>query len=566
MPVSNGRKSGPFEASPLEDDGTIDLALMASEHPQIKSCGAAMLESLSVVNELLGKCAPWISSGDFPSEATLEANKEVLSALSKSQGDIQKLDDIDMDALKPEWGDRDSVRMARKSIIGFAEGLIARLESLKAHLADPVTKFAPRSTGGTRQQETTFYGWELADSMDAKVSEKVPAEGAAPAPSKPSRSRSPRGRRKTKASQDGEDASENSDERRHNRDTPHFEWTKGEKLGASGRYVVKKEVGEGSFGRVLACVEESTKQAVAVKVVKGVARYKEHAEAEAEVLREILRCDPGRQSYCVKLLGQFTHAVLHCCLIFELLDKSLSDFMRDNDDRGMMLRDIRTIASQTLQCLHFLSAMGLTHTDIKCRNVMLKDARAENVPHPRREGLEVPRLRKCEVRVIDFGGAVFKKERHRRGIGTRQYRAPEIVIGLPWDEKIDVWSLGCILLTLYTGERPFPVITSLQHLALMERVLGSELPKAMLKAASSSNSLPEHVSLDSRGSLRFHGKVFESEDVLEKAKPLLHRILPQHATFTTLLEGLLRPDPQKRLPAEEALQLPFVASASEVNE
>ena len=43
-----------------------------------------------------------------------------------------------------------------------------------------------------------------------------------------------------------------------------------------------------------------------------------------------------------------------------------------------------------------------------------------------------------EVRVIDFGGAVLKKEKHGRHIGTRQYRSPEVVLGLAWDEKTDV--------------------------------------------------------------------------------------------------------------------------------
>ena len=69
--------------------------------------------------------------------------------------------------------------------------------------------------------------------------------------------------------------------------------------------------------------------------------------------------------------------------------------------------DVRTIASQMLQCLNFLSAMGLTHTDawpqmaqvaagpwwsvgplirgaedIKCRNAMLKDSRGDMAPWP----------------------------------------------------------------------------------------------------------------------------------------------------------------------------------------
>ena len=37
----------------------------------------------------------------------------------------------------------------------------------------------------------------------------------------------------------------------------------------------------------------------------------------------------------------------------------------------------------------------------------------------------------------------------------------------------DSQGLGCILLTLYTGQRPFPVQNSLQHLALLERVVGA---------------------------------------------------------------------------------------------
>jgi len=556
--MANGAKT--FDASPLEDDGSLDLALMVSEHPAVKSCGQALLEALGEVNAVIEKCGPWIKTGDFPQEATVEAHKTVLKALTKVQDDMQRLDDLDLDILKPEWGDRDSVRLARKSLIGFAQVMMPRLESLKKHLAGPVAKFS--SMLGGQQQQTTFYGWGL-DDVEAASNAKTPAADAAAnggeeeADEKMERSRSRDGKAK---GEQRTDESENSQERRWNRDTPHFQWTRGMKLGSSGRYVVKKKVGEGSFGRVLACVDESKKIAVAVKVVKGVPRYKEHAHAEAEVLREILRCDPGRQSYCVKLLGEFTHAVSHCCLVFELLDMSLSDFMRDTDDRGLLLRDIRTIGSQMMQCLHFLSAMGLTHTDIKCRNAMLKDSRGDMVPHPRKDGQETKKLRRCEIRVIDFGGAVLKKERHSRHIGTRQYRSPEVVLGLQWDEKTDVWSLGCILLTLYSGQRPFPVQSSLQHLALMQRVIG-ELPKEMVRLASAGGTLPEDASVDSRGCLQLHRKLpDEAQEVLDMARPLQQRVLAQHGNFLELLEGLLAAQPEHRLSAAEALKAPFLTS------
>lgn len=531
---------------------------MVSEHPDVKSCGQAMLQALGEVNSLIQKCGPWIKSGDFPPEATIEANKMVLKVLTKVQDDMQRLDDLDLDYLKPEWGDRDSVRLARKSLIGFAQVMLPRLESLKQHLVGPVAKFSSL-LGGERQQ-TTFYGWGLDDVETTKATAKTATPAADVAANGGEEDRERSRSREAKKGERRTDESENSQERRWNRDTPHFQWTRGMKLGDTGRYVVKKKVGEGSFGRVLACVVESKKLAVAVKVVKGVPRYKEHAHAEAEVLREILRCDPGRQSYCVKLLGEFTHAVAHCCLVFELLDISLSDFMRDTDDRGLMLRDIRTIASQMLQCLNFLSAMGLTHTDIKCRNAMLKDSRGDMVPHPRKEGQETRKLRRCEIRVIDFGGAVLKKERHSRHIGTRQYRSPEVVLGLPWDEKTDVWSLGCVLLTLYTGERPFPVQSSLQHLAVMQRVIG-ELPKDMVRLACTGGTLPEDASVDSRGCLQLHRKLpDEAQELLDAARPLQQRILPQHGNFLKLLEALLAMQPGRRMSAEDALKHPFLTS------
>jgi len=192
---------------------------------------------------------------------------------------------------------------------------------------------------------------------------------------------------------------------------------------------------------------------------------------------------------------------------------------------------------------------------------MLRDARGDVVAHPRKPGKETKKLKRCEVRVIDFGGAVLKKERHSKRVGTRQYRSPELVLGLPWDEKTDVWSLGCILLTLYTGERPFPVQNSLQHLALLQRVVG-ELPREMVRTAAAGGSLPEDVSVDSQGCLRLHRKfVDEAKELLNIARPLQQRVLEKHGSLLTLLEGLLQADPAKRLGAEEALKQTFLTGS-----
>jgi dual-specificity kinase len=83
----------------------------------------------------------------------------------------------------------------------------------------------------------------------------------------------------------------------------------------------------------------------------------------------------------------------------------------------------------------------------------------------------------CEIRVIDFGGSTFDHDYHSSIINTRQYRAPEVILGssqveLGWNCMSDMWSLGCILAELYTGELLFPTHKDSEHLAMMRKMLG----------------------------------------------------------------------------------------------
>jgi serine/threonine protein kinase len=61
---------------------------------------------------------------------------------------------------------------------------------------------------------------------------------------------------------------------------------------------------------------------------------------------------------------------------------------------------------------------------------------------------------KTEIKICDFGTAISKKEKKHRTdeIVPRFYRAPEIILGHPYDHKIDIWSAGCTLLEIATGE------------------------------------------------------------------------------------------------------------------
>jgi len=77
------------------------------------------------------------------------------------------------------------------------------------------------------------------------------------------------------------------------------------------------------------------------------------------------------------------------------------------------------------------------------------------------------------IKIIDFGGATREFERHSEIINTRQYRAPEVILGSKqWNEKSDVWCLACIFAELYTGELLFPTHDNEEHLCLIEKICG----------------------------------------------------------------------------------------------
>ena len=52
---------------------------------------------------------------------------------------------------------------------------------------------------------------------------------------------------------------------------------------------------------------------------------------------------------------------------------------------------------------------------------------------------------RCEVKIIDFGSSCFITDHLSSYVQSRSYRAPEVILGMPYDQKIDIWSLGCIL-------------------------------------------------------------------------------------------------------------------------
>ncbi|WOL01360.1 serine/threonine-protein kinase AFC2 isoform X1 [Canna indica] len=340
----------------------------------------------------------------------------------------------------------------------------------------------------------------------------------------------------------------------------HYKFELGENLTA--RYKIHSKMGEGTFGQVLKCWDREREEMVAIKIVRGIRKYREAAMIEIDMLQQLGTCDKSR-SRCVQIWDWFDYRN-HICIVFEKLGPSLYDFLRKNGYRSFSIDLVRKFGRQLLECVAFMHDMRLIHTDLKPENILLVSPEYIKVPdykvssRPLKEGSYFKRIPKSSaIKVIDFGSTTYDRQDNNYVVSTRHYRAPEVILGLGWSYACDIWSVGCILVELCSGETLFQTHENLEHLALMERVLGP-LPSNMLRLAD--RDAEKYIR---RGRLNWPDGATSRESMKAVLKlPRLQNLVAQHtghctADFIDLLQGLLRYDPVDRLAAKEALLHPF---------
>jgi len=89
------------------------------------------------------------------------------------------------------------------------------------------------------------------------------------------------------------------------------------------------------------------------------------------------------------------------------------------------------------------------------------------------------RTERSPWQVIDVGSSCFITDHLSSYVQSRSYRAPEVILGLPYDARIDVWSLGCILAELWSGHVLFQNDSLATLLARVSSILGPLPPRLM---------------------------------------------------------------------------------------
>lgn len=152
-------------------------------------------------------------------------------------------------------------------------------------------------------------------------------------------------------------------------------------------YEVLEFLGRGTFGQVVKCWKRGTNEIVAVKILKNHPSYARQGQIEVSILAR-LSGENAEEHNLVRAFECFQHRN-HTCLVFEMLEQNLYDFLKQNKFSPLPLKVIRPVLQQVAMALKKLKSLGLIHADLKPENIMLVD----------------PVRQPFRVKVIDFGSA-----------------------------------------------------------------------------------------------------------------------------------------------------------------
>ncbi|OMJ73953.1 hypothetical protein SteCoe_27264 [Stentor coeruleus] len=197
-------------------------------------------------------------------------------------------------------------------------------------------------------------------------------------------------------------------------------------------YHVLHPIGEGSFGKVFKGRRKYSGQIVALKFITKRGK----SEKDLNNLRQEIDILRGLHHENIILLLDSFETPHEFCVVTEFAQGELFEILED--DHNLPESEVRKIAQQLVQSLHYLHSHRIIHRDMKPQNILISA--------------------NGTVKLCDFG---FARAMSSSTIvltsikGTPLYMAPELVQEMPYNHTADLWSLGVIIYELYVGQPPF---------------------------------------------------------------------------------------------------------------
>ncbi|QGI69326.1 hypothetical protein CEK26_013283 [Fusarium fujikuroi] len=324
----------------------------------------------------------------------------------------------------------------------------------------------------------------------------------------------------------------------------------------NGRYQIQAALGRGMFSGVARAVDITTKELVAIKMMRNNDALRKGGYTEIAILEKLNEADPEGRKHIIKFIRQFDYKG-HLCMVFENLSMNLREVLRKfGNNVGINLGATRAYAYQIFVALAHMRKCSIIHADLKPDNILVNES--HNV-----------------LKICDLGTAIDKTDAATAHMDvtpylvSRFYRAPEIILGIPYDYAVDMWSIGCTLYEMYTGKILFAGDSNNQMLKAIMEIRGRLTPKLFKRGQLS----PAHF--DDKGQFvsierdKVLGKTtVRTLAVVKPTRDLRTRLMAASSGmndaetrdlnhFIDLLEHCLTLNPDKRMKPADALRHPF---------
>lgn len=295
------------------------------------------------------------------------------------------------------------------------------------------------------------------------------------------------------------------------------------------RYSNLTPLGQGAYGLVCSADDSIFAQKVAIKKLAKPFATNIHAK---RAYREIKLLKHVNHDNVIQLTDPFTRAQTAQDLDDIYLSTNLMGTDLNNVLKTQELKEDQIIffTYQILRGLKYLHSSNIIHRDLKPGNLTVNE--------------------NCELRIIDFGLARSEREEMTGYVATRWYRAPEIMLKwMHYTKAVDLWSVGCIVVEMYTHRALFP---GSDHVNQLNRILEV--------AGFPSQKLLEQVNEDARSYLERNPRRPPRVNFTD----YFHEIRSPAAI--DLIDNMLQLDPQDRLTCESALEHPYLKTFHDVDD